>query len=102
MPQQFIRHDPHDFTLQGWEGSGPLRVELEILRGMARQRVRLVRVPTFLIGAADDCDLVLGDGQFPEVHTYLRVASGVTLAHLGFAPTVTVNGRPVTKTPLSD
>ena len=42
-------------------------VELEIMRGQARRRVRRVAAPIFLIGTANDCDLVLGDPRFPEV-----------------------------------
>ena len=39
------------------------RVEIEILRGRARDLVREVTFPVFLIGTADDCDLVLGDAR---------------------------------------
>ena len=71
-----------------------LAVALEILRGRAKQRLRPVTVPVFLIGAADDCDLVLADDLFPDVHTYLYVtARGVTLRQLGLQPPLYVNGE---------
>lgn len=69
-------------------------VALEILRGRAKQRLRPVTVPVFLIGAADDCDLVLADDLFPDVHTYLYVTPrGVTLRQLGLQPPLYVNGE---------
>src|SRR5687767_8863308 len=69
-------------------------VELEIMRGQAKRRVRQVDVPVFLIGTAVDCDLVLGDPQFPEVHSYLFLSSeGVWFRHLGTGPAVAVEGR---------
>jgi hypothetical protein len=59
--------------------------------------VRPVGGPAFLIGAAGDSDLVLGDAKFPEAHSYLLVsAEGVAVRWLGFGPTLTVNGRQVT------
>lgn len=79
------------------------QVELEILRGQARHRVRKVDVPVFLIGTADDCDLVLGDPQFPEVHSYLFLsADGIWVRHLGAEPAVTVEGRLVKSVQLCD
>jgi predicted component of type VI protein secretion system len=70
------------------------QVTLEIMRGQAKRRVRQVDVPVFLIGTAVDCDLVLGDPQFPEAHSYLFLSSeGVWLRHLGHGPAVAVEGR---------
>ena len=78
-------------------------VALQIVRGRARHRLRPVRVPVFLIGAADDCDLVLGDPQFADVHAYVRIDdAGVIVRHLGFAPGISLNGRAVTKARLAD
>ena len=74
--------------------SGP-RVWLEITRGRVRQRMRLVRGRVFLIGAATDCDLVLGDLQFPEAYAYLFVnGSQVTIRRLGSGPELLVCGEP--------
>lgn len=81
----------------------PPRVTLEIVRGRARRLVRRVLPPVFLIGAASDCDLVLGDEQFPEAFAYVYVtAEGVTIRHLGAAPDLRVNGRPVETAALAD
>jgi len=78
-------------------------VKLEIRRGRANNLVREVTTPVFLIGTAGDCDMVLGDPQFPQVHTYLFVSErGVSLRHLGIGPDLTVNGRVVHSAWLED
>jgi predicted component of type VI protein secretion system len=78
-------------------------VELEILRGRAKNRIRRVEVPVFLIGAAHDCDLVLADPAFPEVHTYLYVnRGGVTVRRLGEGPMLAVDGVEVENAPIAD
>lgn len=105
MQRQFWRHNPHLIPNPPTSGQDPLpfRVELEIVRGQARNRIRPVQNPAFLIGMANDCDLVLGDPQFPEVHAYVRTSSdGVTLRHLGFSPPITVNGVLATQVPLAN
>jgi len=79
------------------------KVELEITRGHARHRVREVRSAAFLIGTAADCDLVLGDPQFSEVHSYLFLSpTQVTVRHLGFGPGLSVAGQDVTWATLQD
>lgn len=81
-------------------GKLPL-VELEIVRGRAKQKLRTIQVPVFLIGAAGDCDLVLGAPLFPDVHTYVYVTEqGVSVRHLGVAPFLYVNGKKVESSPL--
>jgi hypothetical protein len=90
--------------------SGPPRpalslpeVALEIVRGQARQRLRPVAARAFLIGAAGDCDLVLGDHRFADVHSYLfRRPGQVTLRRLAFEPELSVNGRVVDFVSLAD
>lgn len=78
-------------------------VELEIVRGRARRRRRPVAVPAFLLGRAEDCDLVLADEHYPEAFAYILVRGRqVLLRHLGFAPALTVNRKVVTQTPLQD
>jgi len=78
-------------------------VSLQIVRGQAREKVRHVTTPAFLIGSAPDCDLVLGDPQFPHVYAYLIVhTGGVLVRHLGFAPELTVNGRAAARVALRD
>lgn len=69
---------------------------LEITRGQARQRVRPIRERVFLIGTANDCDLVLGDLTFPESYAYLFVAGEqVTIRRLGSGPDMFVCGEQV-------
>jgi pSer/pThr/pTyr-binding forkhead associated (FHA) protein len=81
----------------------PPHVSLHIVRGQARERVRHVNTPAFLIGSASDCDLVIGDLQFPRVSAYLIVhSSGVFARHLGFEPEMIVNGRQATRVALHD
>lgn len=78
-------------------------VTLEIARGAAQRRLRHVKPPVFLIGAAADCDLVLGDAQFPSVHTYLYVTkTGVSVRHIGEGPNLEVNGETVESTRIAD
>ncbi len=78
-------------------------VTLEIARGNAHRRLRHVKPPVFLIGAAADCDLVLGDPQFPSVHTYLYVTkAGVSVRHIGDGPELMVNGEAVESSPIAD
>jgi pSer/pThr/pTyr-binding forkhead associated (FHA) protein len=78
-------------------------VLLEIRRGAARRRLRPVPGPVYVIGASPECDLVLADPQFPEMHTYLLVDDdGVSLRHLGLEPQITVNGRAVEAAELLD
>jgi hypothetical protein len=96
---------PHDRRHQ----SGPHfpstlpQVRLEIRRGKARNLVRKVFGPVYLIGRARDCDLVLGDEQFPEAYAYVFVSDpAVTLRRLGAGPDLTVNGRVVQNVELRD
>ena len=109
MHDQIKRHDRHAFPQAHLE-LGPddrpanlPHVDLEIVRGRAKNRVRAVTVPAFLIGSARDCDLVLGDPRFPEVYAYLLLKpTGVFIRHLGFVPEMTLNGRMVTNSELAD
>jgi hypothetical protein len=72
------------------------RVWLEITRGRVRQRLRPVNSRVFLIGAANDCDLVLGDLSFPEAYAYLFAeGSEVTIRRLGTGPELIVAGESV-------
>jgi hypothetical protein len=68
-------------------------VELLIAVGRARQRVRRVIGPVFLIGSSMDCDLILGDPLIPSVHSYILLTpTEVRIRHLGFAPELRING----------
>ncbi len=78
-------------------------VELVIVRGRARDRVRSVVGPVFLIGGSTQCDLVLGDPSVPSVHSYMLVTRrGVMLRHLGEPPFVIVEGKRVESIHLVD
>ncbi len=95
MQRPIKRHGPHSRT-------GPHRpttlpeVELEIVRGRARQTLRPVETQAYLIGTAEDSDLVLGDPQFSDTYAYLlRSPLGVVLRWLRAGPELTVNGHPV-------
>ncbi|MFT5526967.1 MAG: hypothetical protein ACI9HK_004949 [Pirellulaceae bacterium] len=69
---------------------------LQILRGWARYKTRPIAVPVFLIGSGMECDLVLGDLQFPEVYCYVFLdASGVSIRWLGKGPELLLDDQPV-------
>lgn len=71
-----------------------LEVALKIERGNAKNNVRNIAGPVFTIGSALDCDLVLGDAQFPSYHSYVYLRGNrVSLRYMGFGPELTVNGR---------
>jgi hypothetical protein len=85
-----------------YQGALP-SIVLEITRGRAKHLRRTVRTTAFLIGTANDCDLVLGDPRFPEVHSYLFVSrEAVTIRQLGPGPALCVGGRAVTRATLDD
>lgn len=96
--------DTHQRTIVGPQlPAGYPQVELEITRGNARSKLRRIDQPVYLIGTSPDCDMVLGDPQFADVHAYLMVdCSEVTLRHIACGPEVTVNGSPVRQAILLD
>jgi type III secretion system (T3SS) inner membrane Yop/YscD-like protein len=100
MPGRIIRYDA---PAAGPESAEP-RVQLEIVRGRARHKMRQVPTRAFLIGTATDCDLVLGAPAFPAVHAYvLRSAQSVTIRWLGEGPELLVNGHvALESSPLAD
>lgn len=100
MPRPIRRHGPHGLSQPHRPAVLP-RVELEITRGRARRRIRPIDGLAYLIGAADDNDLVLADPQFPDSHSYLlRSPLGLTLCWLGEGPEITVDAEPVLSTAL--
>ncbi|MFI4877128.1 MAG: FHA domain-containing protein [Blastopirellula sp. JB062] len=83
--------------------SAPLRAELHIRRGRAQKSSRLITAPLFLIGSGNDCDLVLGDPQFPEAYAYVyHRGSQLTLRWLDEGPELTVNGEHFTRGAVAD
>ena len=106
MDRPIIRLDPHSLpeshspsaesALAATTLEAGLQVSLEITRGRVQQRFRPVTSKVFLIGAASDCDLVLGDLQFPEAYAYVFVSgSRVSIRRLGAGPELLVCGEPV-------
>ncbi len=101
MDSKFSRFDlPAPFLTARQSQQGPHylpqlpQVGLEIVRGKASHRIREVSPPVFLIGTAEDCDLVLGDLRFPEAYAYMYVTiRGVSVRHLGDGPELYVNGE---------
>jgi len=99
MPRPIRRYDAN--TLISPRRSALPCVELAISRGRARELVRPIEGLVYLIGAAEDNDLVLADSQFPDSHSYLlRSPLGLTLCWLGEGPEVTVDGVPALGTAL--
>ena len=76
---------------------------LEIRRGRAKNRERMVTEPMFLVGTNSDCDMVLGDKRFAPVHFYILNRDGQsTIRRVGDAPELTVNGRAKRATVIHD
>jgi hypothetical protein len=74
---------------------------LEISRGRAKHKLRPLSAPVFLIGAASDSDLVLGDMQFPDGYAYVYLRDGeLSIRWLGEGPELQVNDWPVQVSPL--
>ena len=95
MDEPIYRLD--QYSLPGPQGPpGQARALLEIIRGRVQRRLRSVHSKIFLIGAASDCDLVLGDLQFPEAYAYLFVSGEqVSIRRLGAGPALLVCGQQV-------
>ncbi len=67
---------------------------LEIRRGQAKQLMRDISQPVFVVGSGEDCDMVLGDQQFPPIHFYVLQRNGrATIGPVGSHPELTVNGK---------
>lgn len=69
---------------------------LEIRRGRAKNLERSVLEPVFVVGANQECDMVLGDQQFAPIHFYLLQRDGhATIRKVGFRPDISVNGNEI-------
>jgi predicted component of type VI protein secretion system len=100
MDAPILRFDPHH---RFHRENPPPAVSLEITRGRVRQRTRNVAGAVFLIGASPDCDLVLGDPQFPDSYAYLFVKAGkATIRWLGAGPELCVSDEVVETAELAD
>ena len=68
-------------------------VELWVEQGLVHHRRRAMKEPVFLIGSADDCDLVLKLPEMPKVHSYLlRSPEGVAFRQLAQVYPISLNG----------
>lgn len=95
-------HDRHRSSRPQFREKLP-QVQLHITRGRAVDRIRPVRRPTFFIGRGHECDLVLGDPQFADVHAYLMLnRQGVSVRHLGWGPELLVDGQAVRRAQLNN
>ncbi len=102
MQYPLYRHDRHSIPRPQGPSDLPL-VELEIVRGRARQKVRRAPRSVFLIGGGHYCDLVLSDPRFAEVHCYLLLdPAGVSIRHLGGGPDLWIDDVPVRAARLSN
>lgn len=76
---------------------------LRFAEGDTRFPIRPVPEGDFLIGSGPDCDLRLGDGLLPPLHSILRVsATSASCALMVKRPELVVNGDPVRKADLFD
>lgn len=76
---------------------------LRLADGDTRFPIRPVPEGDFLIGSGPDCDLRLGDGQLPPLHSILRVSEeSATCVLMVRSPELVVNGEPVRKAELQD
>ncbi len=67
---------------------------LEVGRGRTEQRRRPVQSSRFLIGSSQRCDLCLGGGAIPPLHSLISTDGGeVWLEAIADAPELLVNGR---------
>ncbi len=102
MSRKYIAHGPESITGPHMRRGLP-QVELEIVRGRARNRIREITAPAYLIGAAADCDLVIGDQRFPEAHSYLLLSpESVAVRWLGVGPKISRNGLLLNRALLED
>lgn len=102
LPGQTIASGP-DSPPAAEGGLAPVQVVLEITRGRTRFRSRPVTGSRFLIGAGITCDLRLGAGDVPAIHSILTIHGGeVHLEAINPVPALVVNGKTVRETTLCD
>ncbi len=77
--------------------------ELIITRGQSGFRIRHIESSVYMLGSGTECDLVLGDDQFPELYAYiLRTDEGFQLRCLAAEPVLTVNAEDTLHVRLDD
>ena len=76
---------------------------LFISRGTSTQRERQIESSVFTIGSGQDCDLILGDEQFPELYAYiLQGPDGFRVRCLADEPVLTINAEDAGAAKLED
>ncbi|REJ65090.1 MAG: FHA domain-containing protein, partial [Planctomycetota bacterium] len=91
-------HDRNDRqTIPGRQAPNSLPpIELEIVLGQARNRMRPVRQRNFRLGRSESCDLVLSDAAIDDVAAYiLSTPQGVWIRQVGSNTPLLVNERAV-------
>lgn len=77
--------------------------EILITRGLASIRERLIESDVFTLGSGADCDLILGDDQFPELYAYILFTQGeYRIRCLTAEPVLTLNAEDTVAARLSD
>lgn len=85
--------NPQEAGLVG-SGGPAASLVLEVGRGRTEQRRRPVQSSRFLIGSSQRCDLCLGGGAIPPLHSLISTDGGeVWLEAIADAPELLVNGR---------
>jgi hypothetical protein len=94
--QQFLKRQDRNITSDPSTRDPLPNVQIRILTGRARNRIREVRNTAYFIGTNRDCDMVLGDDRFPAVYAFLLICrEGVIIRHLGQGPRLQVDGAAV-------
>lgn len=83
--------------------SRDVAAELLITRGLASFRQRRIDSAVFTLGSGPDCDLILGDEQFPELYAYiLRTQGEYRVRCLAPEPVLTLNAEDTVAARLAD
>lgn len=76
---------------------------LRLAEGDSRFPVQAIPLGDFLIGSRADCDMCLGDGVLPPLHSVIRITeTTASWTAMVRTPILFVNGQSVTHTPLYD
>src|SRR5579885_889037 len=95
FPLRSAKPSPNPQEAGSMRSGGPAAsVVLEIGRGRTEQRRRPVQSSRFLIGSSSRCDLCMGGGAIPPLHSLLSIEGGeVWLEAIAGAPDLLVNDR---------
>ena len=102
MPSPAAASTQPPFSAPQGPTGDPGSVQLEVVRGRTRQRFRPLPTGIVLVGSAPGCDLVLAAPELPELHSFLQIhPDGLSVCHLGQAPSLLVNGHATARTRLA-